>query len=163
MNITDFITIESDKVECIQFEKTNQQIKVTFQIKRTEKKIHYDIFIQDDSEKILITYYDEKTEKSDENFIHHLHQVVKEKIVTHPNYRLYAVTSNDFLAMEENPYMKLLDESLSAKEKIVFEMYKNGASYGEIANSLNAGNNSKVVDNAIQRIKRKISKGMNGN
>ena len=48
-----------------------------------------------------------------------------------------------------------IEKSLSKMERNVLSLYLNGASYGEIANILNK--NEKAVDNAIQRVRRKMS------
>lgn len=50
---------------------------------------------------------------------------------------------------------KMLTESLSEKEKIIFDLYLENKSYKEIMHDLNV-TNPKMIDNAIQRVKRKI-------
>ncbi len=47
-----------------------------------------------------------------------------------------------------------LNERLSAGEKAVFDLYLKGMSYGEIAAAV--GGNVKKVDNALQRIRKKL-------
>ena len=49
---------------------------------------------------------------------------------------------------------KIIDENLSKKEKNVLSLYLKGLSYVEIANTL--GENTKSVDNAITRTKKKL-------
>ena len=51
--------------------------------------------------------------------------------------------------------MKLLQSKLSGFERTVLELYLGGLSYGEIAQRLNKP--LKSVDNAVQRIRRKVS------
>ncbi|MBQ7040032.1 MAG: RNA polymerase sporulation sigma factor SigH [Clostridia bacterium] len=51
---------------------------------------------------------------------------------------------------------KRINDTLSFFEKSVLELYINGKTYHEIAEML--GKESKSIDNAIQRVKRKISK-----
>lgn len=51
----------------------------------------------------------------------------------------------------------LLDEALSDKEKAVYSLYLENKSYKEIMVDLNV-DNPKMIDNAIQRVKRKIEK-----
>ena len=52
---------------------------------------------------------------------------------------------------------KLLTESLSEKEKIIYDLYLENKSYKEIMQDLNV-TNPKMIDNAIQRVKRKIDR-----
>lgn len=52
-------------------------------------------------------------------------------------------------------YYNMIDEKLSRFEKQVLEHYLNGENYTEIAQKL--GRTGKSVDNAIQRIRRKLS------
>lgn len=60
-----------------------------------------------------------------------------------------------FLAMErEQEINKLIEDNLSKKEKSVLSLYLKGLSYMEIANAL--GENTKSVDNAIARTKKKL-------
>jgi len=48
-----------------------------------------------------------------------------------------------------------IEKNLSKMERNVLSLYLNGASYGEIANILDK--NEKAVDNAIQRVRRKMT------
>lgn len=52
---------------------------------------------------------------------------------------------------------KMLEESLSSKEKAVFELYLENKTYKEIMDDLGV-ENPKMIDNAIQRVKRKIER-----
>lgn len=52
---------------------------------------------------------------------------------------------------------KMLDEALSDKEKSVYYLYLEDKSYKEIMDDLDVSN-PKMIDNAIQRVKRKIEK-----
>ena len=49
---------------------------------------------------------------------------------------------------------KIINENLSLKEKRVLVLYLNGLSYSQIAEEL--GDNTKAVDNAISRTKKKL-------
>lgn len=51
----------------------------------------------------------------------------------------------------------MLTESLSEKEKIIYDLYLENKSYKEIMLDLNV-TNPKMIDNAIQRVKRKIDR-----
>lgn len=53
---------------------------------------------------------------------------------------------------------KIIDENLSKKERAVLLLYLNGLSYAEIANRL--GENTKAVDNAISRTKKKLEEAL---
>ena len=55
---------------------------------------------------------------------------------------------------ELNDYYKMLDQNLSKFEKQVMYHYLNGETYTTIAKKL--GKSDKSIDNAIQRIRRKI-------
>ena len=55
---------------------------------------------------------------------------------------------------ELNDYYKMLDQNLSKFEKQVMYHYLNGETYATIAKKL--GKSDKSIDNAIQRIRRKI-------
>lgn len=55
---------------------------------------------------------------------------------------------------ELNDYYKMLDQNLSKFEKQVMYHYLNGETYTTIARKL--GKSGKSIDNAIQRIRRKI-------
>lgn len=60
-----------------------------------------------------------------------------------------------FMEMErEQEINKLIEENLSKKEKSVLALYLKGLSYMEIASAL--GENTKSVDNAIARTKKKL-------
>lgn len=52
---------------------------------------------------------------------------------------------------------KMLEEALSDKEKSVYYLYLEDKSYKEIMDDLDV-DNPKMIDNAIQRVKRKIEK-----
>jgi RNA polymerase sporulation-specific sigma factor len=52
---------------------------------------------------------------------------------------------------------KMLEESLSSKEKIIYDLYLEHKSYKEIMDDLGV-ENPKMIDNAIQRVKRKIER-----
>jgi RNA polymerase sporulation-specific sigma factor len=52
---------------------------------------------------------------------------------------------------------EMLNNSLSEKEKMVYYLYLEGDSYKEIMDILNV-KNPKMIDNAIQRVRRKIEK-----
>lgn len=54
---------------------------------------------------------------------------------------------------------KALSECLSKYEKTVFSLYMDGLSYLEIGNRL--GKDIKSVDNAVQRIRRKLARNLN--
>ena len=54
----------------------------------------------------------------------------------------------------EQEINKLIEENLSKKEKSVLALYLKGLSYMEIASAL--GENTKSVDNAIARTKKKL-------
>ena len=51
--------------------------------------------------------------------------------------------------------MKAIQNQLSSFEKIFLDLYLNGFSYTEIADQV--GRSLKSVDNAIQRIRRKVA------
>ena len=51
----------------------------------------------------------------------------------------------------------ILEQSLSPREKAVFDLYLENKSYKEIMEDLKV-NNPKTIDNAIQRVKRKIER-----
>jgi DNA-binding CsgD family transcriptional regulator len=51
----------------------------------------------------------------------------------------------------------MLEESLSSKEKIIYDLYLEHKSYKEIMDDLGV-ENPKMIDNAIQRVKRKIER-----
>lgn len=56
---------------------------------------------------------------------------------------------------EQEARMKAIQNQLSSFEKIVLDLYLNGFSYTEIADQV--GRSLKSVDNAIQRIRRKVA------
>ena len=64
----------------------------------------------------------------------------------------------DALLIEERnkEFNKIINENLSNKEKKVLVLYLNGLSYVQIAEKL--GENTKSVDNAISRTKKKLEK-----
>ena len=63
---------------------------------------------------------------------------------------------DEFLAKESvNTLSDILYEELSRFENEVLRLYIVGCSYNEIAEKL--GKNTKAIDNAIQRIRKKLS------
>ena len=54
---------------------------------------------------------------------------------------------------------KALSDCLSKYEKMVFSLYLDGRSYQEIGAQL--GKDTKSVDNAVQRIRRKLARNLN--
>lgn len=54
-------------------------------------------------------------------------------------------------------YSEMLEETLSKKEREVYEQYKEDHSYKEMMEMLGV-DNPKMIDNAIQRVRRKIEK-----
>ena len=60
----------------------------------------------------------------------------------------------------EREFMARLSRGLSANEKNILDLYLKGLSYAEIANEING--DVKKVDNALQRIRKKIIKKESG-
>ena len=73
------------------------------------------------------------------------------------NSHLYLRDTEDLIISRERvgEIVKILDDSLSVFESRVLELYLNGYSYGEIAEKINKP--PKSVDNAVQRIRKKLT------
>jgi RNA polymerase sporulation-specific sigma factor len=70
-----------------------------------------------------------------------------------------SISPEDQLVLREtyDNQKRMLTESLSEKEKIIYDLYLENKSYKEIMQDLNVSN-PKMIDNAIQRVKRKIDR-----
>lgn len=75
------------------------------------------------------------------------------------NINLELIDPEEQLGLQErfNELYAMLDESLSEREKDIFKLYVEGLSYKQIKVVLGI-KKSKTIDNAIQRVKRKIEK-----
>lgn len=73
------------------------------------------------------------------------------------------VTNPEELVIHQEQYrtiQNMMERQLSGLERQVLGAYLNGQSYQEIAHAL--GRRTKAIDNALQRIKKKLAKAMQG-
>jgi len=81
----------------------------------------------------------------------------REDVQYHINFEFLDPEQQLMLGEERDLHKELLEKSLSEKEMDVYRLYLEAKSYKEIMDDLHV-KNPKMIDNAIQRVRRKIDK-----